>query len=89
MKIDELMGLARAVGIDVPGPETFEGFRYRSCLAHFAAVIAAAEREACARHIERCRLQIDGSHGVTPETDHIATRITDFMAASLRAMRQI
>lgn len=53
------------------------------------AKVAAAEREVCAKAIERARLDMDGSLGLTHETDFIATRITDFLAARIRAMRQI
>ncbi len=52
---------------------------------HFAALVAAAEREACAKAVERARLQIDGTFGVTHQTDFIATRITDFYVATIRA----
>lgn len=45
----------------------------------------AAEREACAKAVERARLQIDGAFGVTHQTDFIATRITDFYVATIRA----
>lgn len=44
-----------------------------------------AEREACAKAVERARLHMDGSLGLTHETDFIATRITDFLAAQIRA----
>lgn len=50
----------------------------------FAALVAAAEREACAKTVERARLQLDGRHGITNETDFIATRIVDFLAAQIR-----
>lgn len=53
------------------------------------AKVAAAEREECAKTIERARLHMDGSLGLTNQTDFIATRITDFLAARIRAMRQI
>ena len=43
-----------------------------------------AEREACAKAVERSRLHMDGSLGLTDETDFIATRITDFLAAQIR-----
>lgn len=43
-----------------------------------------AEREACAKAVERARLHMDGSLGLTHETDFIATRITDFLAAQIR-----
>ncbi len=43
------------------------------------------EREACARTVERARLQLDGRQGLTYETDHIATRIVEFVAAAVRA----
>lgn len=44
-----------------------------------------AEREACAKAVERARLHMDGSLGLTHETDFIATRVTDFLAERLRA----
>lgn len=65
---------------------------YRSELENLIgqyAKVAAAEREVCAKTIERARLDMDGSLGLTHETDFIATRITDFLAARIRAMRQI
>lgn len=51
---------------------------------HFANLVAAAECEACANAVERARLHMDGSLGLTHETDFIATRITDFLAAQIR-----
>lgn len=45
----------------------------------------AAEREACAKAVGRARLQIDGAFGVTHQTDFIATHITDFYVATIRA----
>lgn len=53
-------------------------------LERFATLVAQAEREACARTVERARLQLDGRHGITNETDFIATRIVDFLAAQIR-----
>jgi hypothetical protein len=47
-------------------------------------VIRSEERELCARLVERERLQLDGSFGLTPETDFIATRIVDHLAAKIR-----
>jgi predicted 2-oxoglutarate/Fe(II)-dependent dioxygenase YbiX len=41
--------------------------------------------EACAKAVERARLHMYGSLGLTHETDFIATRITDFLAAQIRA----
>lgn len=49
------------------------------------AKVAAAEREECAKTIERARLDMDGSLGLTNQTDFIATRIVDFLAARIRA----
>lgn len=49
-----------------------------------ASAIRSEERERCARLVERERLQLDGSHGITPETDYIATRIIDHLAAKIR-----
>jgi hypothetical protein len=49
------------------------------------ANITAKEREECAKTIERARLDMDGSLGLTNQTDFIATRITDFLAARIRA----
>lgn len=89
VKIEELMDLAEHCKIEVPEPDTFEGFRARSALANFAVYIAAAEREECAKTVERARLDMDGSLGLTAETDFVATRITDFLAARIRALRQI
>lgn len=43
------------------------------------------EREACARTVERARLQLGGEHGLTNQTDHIASRIAEFLAAAVRA----
>ena len=54
------------------------------CL-HCLREAAEHEREACARTVERARLQLDGRHGLTNETDHIATRIVEFLAAAVRA----
>jgi hypothetical protein len=54
------------------------------CL-HCLRQALADEREACARTVERARLQLDGRHGLTNETDHIATRIVEFLAAAVRA----
>ena len=49
-----------------------------------ADAIRSEERERCARLVERERLQLDGSHGLTAETDHIATRIVNHLAAKIR-----
>lgn len=49
-----------------------------------AEVAVQAEREACAKTVERARLQLDGRHGITNETDFIATQIVDFLAAQIR-----
>ena len=54
------------------------------CL-HCLRQAVADEREACARTVERARLQLDGRQGLTAETDHIATRIVEFLAAAVRA----
>ena len=89
VKIDELMDLARHLRVKVPEPDTFDGFSARAALANFAVYIAAAEREECAKTVERARLDMDGSLGLTAETDFVATRITDFLAARIRALRQI
>ena len=53
------------------------------CL-HCLRQALADEREACAKTIERARLQLDGRHGLTAETDYIATRIVEFLAAAVR-----
>jgi len=50
----------------------------------FGRLVAEEEREACARTVERARLQLDGRHGLTNETDHIATRIAEFLAVAVR-----
>lgn len=43
-----------------------------------------AEREACAKIIERARLRLGGEQGLTSHTDHVATRVVDFLAAQVR-----
>lgn len=83
MTNDELDALwFRAMEASISAGEDFA--RYR-----FAALIAAAEREACAKTVERARLHMDGSLGLTHETDFIATRITDFLAAQIRAREKL
>lgn len=87
--IDELMDLAKHCKIAVPEPDTFEGFQYRAALANFAVYVAAAEREACAMELERSKIHMDGILGLAASTDFIASRVTEFLAARIRAMRQI
>jgi hypothetical protein len=50
-----------------------------------ATNVAAKEREMCAKTVELARLDMDGSLGLTNQTDFIATRIVDFLAARIRA----
>ena len=57
---------------------------FDQCL-HCLRQALAEEREACARTVERARLQLDGRHGLTNETDQVATRIVEFLAAAVRA----
>tara|TARA_R110000868_G_scaffold318686_1_gene579401 strand:- start:176 stop:412 length:237 start_codon:yes stop_codon:yes gene_type:complete len=49
------------------------------------AKVAAVEREECAKTIERARLDMDGILELTASTYFIASRITDFLAARIRA----
>lgn len=55
-------------------------------LERFANLVAEHERERCACTVERARLQLDGHQGLTHETDHIATRIVDFLAEQVRSI---
>ena len=89
VKIDQLMDLAKHCKIEVPEADTFGGFQYRAALANFAVYVAAAEREACALEVERARLHMDGLLGLTASTDFVASRVTEFVAARIRALRQI
>lgn len=89
VKIDELIDLAKHCKIAVPEPDTFEGFQYRAALANFAVYVAAAEREACALEVERSSPNMDHILGLAASTDFIASCVTEFLAARIRAMRQI
>jgi hypothetical protein len=44
-----------------------------------------AEREACAKAVERSYLYVDGSHGVGYHDWHIAERVTAHCIAAIRA----
>jgi len=54
-------------------------------MRQFAELVAAAEREECAKAVERSVLYIDGSHGVSDRDWHIAERVTAHCAAAIRA----
>jgi len=86
MTREDVIRMAREVGAGEPnlhGRIDYVVMTYYE-LERFAALVAAAEREECAKVIERARLQLDGEQGLTTETEHIATRIVDFLAATLR-----
>lgn len=51
----------------------------------FAAFVAAAEREECAKAVERSYLSVDGSHGVGDHDWHIAERVTAHCAVAIRS----
>ena len=51
MTQDEIIEMARQAGLDVDGV-FFSDAMYRSVLVRFAHLVAAAEREACARTLE-------------------------------------
>ena len=54
-----------------------------ACVAVREAV--EAEREACAKAVERSYLYVDGSHGVGYHDWHIAERVTAHCIAAIRA----
>ena len=91
MNRDDIARMAREAGAYEPTNENDWAFELVD-LERFAALVAAherdlvvaAEREECAQTIERARLRLGGEHGLTNETDHIATRIVDFLAAAVR-----
>jgi hypothetical protein len=57
----------------------------QAALEKFANLVAAAEREACVRAVNRSYAYLDGSHGVGDHDWHIAERVTAHCAAAIRA----
>lgn len=82
MNTEEIIRMAREVGMHGMLTDVVTTLDE---IERFAALVAQAEREACAKTVERARLHMDGSLGLTHETDFLATRITDFLAAQIRA----
>ena len=59
-----------------------------AALERFANMVAADEREECAKAVERSYLSLDGSHGVGDNDWHIAERVTAHCAAAIRAREE-
>ena len=82
MTRDDIIRMAR----DAKLPYEYDTGRilYLKELERFAALVATNEREECAKTIERARLKLGGEQGLTNHTDHVATRVVDFLAAAVR-----
>ncbi len=88
MKSEDVIRMAREAGFDVNfdiRTVSVEGVHINKELERFAALIAASEREECAKTVERAYLQLDGRQGLNNETMPIAGHIVDFLALAVRS----
>ena len=66
--------------------DRFEGLVYTIADArNLVAAAIAAEREACAMELERSKTHLDGILELAASTYFIASRVTEFLAARIRA----
>ena len=83
MNRDDTIRMAREAGI-VWNDHTVVGSS-ENLLERFAELVAAAEREECAKAVERSVLYVDGSHGLSDRDCHIVNCVTEHCVSAIRA----
>ena len=78
-------GMERIVAIGIDGTQIVEITRL-DLLERFADLVAAKEREECAMELERSKTHLDDVRlELAASTYFIASRVTEFLAARIRA----
>lgn len=94
MTRDDIIRMAREAGLAFDSeeyPDIWQTYMYvgREEIERFAALVAAAEREACAQSIERWRFRTVNDPGAVKNDDDIAASIVEFMAAAVRSRERL